>query len=807
MQTQKDAVDSAYEEFRLLTKQVEKFGHTLFTESDTRIKIIDTVLLDVLGWQKEDLLSEEGAGTGYLDYKLSINGLAKVVVEAKRDQRSFDLAERECGAAYKLSGPVFNNDSVQEGIGQAIRYSAYKGAEIACVTNGREWVIFRSNRIGDGLDTLDGKAFVFPSLECVLKEFRLFYDLLAKSQVDSLVFRPLFQEAEGRVIRGPHFERRVREPESAQFLQQPEIVPALDRVMTSFFQRLTDENDKQMLEECFVETKESKAAEQRLLRLAGDLVGHIRPLDTASGNQLADLLQHARKSKLNQFILIVGTKGAGKSTFVERFFSLKLPEDLRSVCVPIIVNLGDSEGDENTIVDWLRRALLEKAEYALGGKVPSWDELVGHMFFGEYQRWSQGSMKHLYDRDKQEFKIQFGHYIEKIRAENPVEYIRGLLRNLVIGRKQLPCLVFDNADHFSIDFQEKVFQFARSVFEQEFCVAVMPITDKTSWQLSRQGALQSFENEALLLPTPSAREVVEKRIEFVLRKLKDEQAKERESYFIGKGIRVTFADLVRFTTALQEIFLNSDKTAYWLGCLSNHDVRTVLLLSRDLINSPHLGFNEVFKAFVTGSTMHIAEPKIRRAMIRGRYDIYLADSHKYVHNVFDLNAEMETSPLLGLRILQVVKDAAILHGETKSTYIAKPEVISYICGMGFERRAVTLWIDALLKRALVLNYDPTCVDEQDATQLQISPTGELHLFWAIGGYDYLSAMAETTPIRNQAVFKEMQAGYGKAVSTAFLGYLLVEDHRYCRVPAHERYSGQIKLRQKLEEARQRFEAS
>ncbi|HLO99541.1 MAG TPA: AAA family ATPase, partial [Fimbriimonas sp.] len=602
-------------------------------------------------------------------------------------------------------------------------------------------------------------AFVFTSLKCVHEQFRLFYDLLAKPKVKNLVFRGVFQQAEGRIVRHSDFEKRLRPPASAKFLAQPEIVPALDRIMTSFFQRLTDEHDKEMLEECFVETKESKAAEQRLLRLAEDLVGHIRPLDTRSGGQLTEILEHAKKTKLNQFILIVGTKGAGKSTFIHRFFDLRLPSELQGVCVPITVNLADSDGDEHRILDWLRQTLLENAEHALGGGTPTWDEIIGHMFFSEYQRWSTGSMKHLYERDKQEFKVQFGQHIEKIRSENPLEYIRGLLRNLVLGRKQLPCLVFDNADHFSIEFQERVFQFARSLFEQELCVVIMPITDKTSWQLSRQGALQSFENEALLLPTPSAKQVVEKRIAFVLKKLKEDEPKEKDSYFFGKGIRVEFSDLLKFITALEEVFLNSDKTGYWLGCLSNHDIRQVLVLSRDVINSPHLGFDEAFKAYVTGSAMEIPEGKIRRAMVRGRYDIYPADSHKFVHNIFDLNAELQTSPLLGLRILQVAKDAAIHHGETKTDYIPKNDLVGYICGMGFERRVVTLWLDALLKRALLFNYDPTCVDEQNATQLEISPSGELHLFWGCGGYDYLFAMAETTPVRDEAAFSEMELAY------------------------------------------------
>jgi AAA domain/Type I restriction enzyme R protein N terminus (HSDR_N) len=558
---QADSIDTAFVKFERLLEESERFADTLFTEADSRIKIIDTMLIDVLGWQKEDVFTEESAGEGYLDYKLVIDGLSKVIVEAKRDAREFELSNRECGGAFKLSGPVFKNSDVQEGIRQAIQYSSYKGTELACVTNGREWILFRSNRIGDGMDTLEGKSFVFPSLKCIRDQFKLFFDLLAKHRVRNLVFRGLFQEAEGRIIRHPEFERRLRLPESANFLRQSAIAPALDRMMTSFFQRLSNDQDKEMLEVCFVETKESKAAEQRLLRLAEDLVGHIQALNSGSGEQLSALLDRVRLSQLNQFILIVGTKGAGKSTFIQRFFDLKLPSSLRGLCVPIFVNLADSEGDEGRILEWLRRTLLERAENALGGTTPSWDEIIGHMFFGEYQRWSTGSMKHLYERDKQEFKVLFGQHIEKIRAENPLEYIRGLLRNLVRGRKQIPCLVFDNADHFSIDFQEKVFQFARSFFEQELCVVIMPITDKTSWQLSRQGALQSFENEALLLPTPSAKQVVEKRIQFVLSKMRTEESKERESYFFGKGIRVDFSDLAKFTVALQEVFLNSSRCA------------------------------------------------------------------------------------------------------------------------------------------------------------------------------------------------------------------------------------------------------
>jgi hypothetical protein len=332
----------------------------------------------------------------------------------------------------------------------------------------------------------------------------------------------------------------------------------------------------------------------------------------------------------------------------------------------------------------------------------------------------------------------------------------------------------------------------------------MPITDKTSWQLSRQGALQSFENEALLLPTPSAKQVLEKRINFVLKKMEEDAKREHGSYFVGKGIRVTVANLVKFVRGLQEVFLNSDKTAYVLGQLANHNVREVLELSRDVVNSPHMGLDETFKAYAVGNAMYVPDVKTRRALIRGRYDIFVASASRYVHNVFNLNSELETSPLLGLRILQALKDAIVRSGDTKSRYMAKVDLFGYMQAMGLERRAVALWLDALLKRALVINYDPTCLDEETATQLEISPAGELHLFWGRGNYDYITAMAEVTPIFDEGAFASIEhasRGQGNQrmhdLLRSFTQYLSGEDRIYCRVPDHESYLGQQALLSRL----------
>ena len=66
--------------------------------------------------------------------------------------------------------------------------------------------------------------------------------------------------------------------------------------------------------------------------------------------------------------------------------------------------------------------------------------------------------------------------------------------------------------------------------------------------------------------------------------------------------------------------------------------------------------------------------------------------------------------------------------------------------MNLDDRNVLLWLDAMLKTGLLLNYDPTVQDIAGASQVEISPSGRQHLFWALGNYEYLGAMAETTPL-------------------------------------------------------------
>ncbi|WP_163507678.1 AAA family ATPase [Fodinicola acaciae] len=803
-------IDAAHERFVNLREAVSGYINSVETEADTRLKIIDRILVEVLMWPHGEILTEAAVDSGYADYAFLIDKRCRMILEAKSDGRSMGCENRKASrSGFKLSGPVFKNSTAREGISQAIRYCGEKNAELACVTNGREWIVFRGNRLGDGIDTRSGMAFIFPNLVAIEENFEFFYDLLSYESSSTLSYRPYFQEAEGQPIRTSLFNKSLRPEGSARFQSGGELAADIDKVMSTFFRRLTGDQDPDLLEICFVETRESYYAERQLARVAENIVGRLRSIDTHEGTVLSDIIKSARDTQRHEFVLIVGTKGAGKTTFVSRFFARVLPQSIQQHCTILRVDLRESTGDLSTAESWLDTKIIRETERVLFRGSPEYAEIQG-MFFDEYVRLSKGPWSSIYASDREGFKLRFGDHVEAIRSNKPHEYVQGLVRHIVNNRKKLPVIVFDNADHFTIEFQQFIYRYARSIYEQSICLIILPITDRTSWQLSKHGTFQSFEHETLFLPTPPTEEVIRKRIKFMEERLELERDRPSDRYFVGNGISLSIDDLTAFTRSLQRIFLETSSVSSWIGDLANHDVRRTLKIARDFITSPHLKVHDLLRAYIARNGIELPPVRAARALIRGKYDIYPVNHDNFVQNIFNLNNDLPTSPLLGMRILQLLDDAP--RKEHEGALLDLDQILAYCVGLDIENRATTLWLDTLLKTRLVLNYDPTVDDISHAKQLEISPAGKQHLFWGYGNYEYLSAMADVTPLLSEMTFTKLReeansTNKWRTKVAIFIDYLVAEDALYCTVPDHVAYQSQARVVASLSSVARRLRES
>ncbi len=189
-------------------------------------------------------------------------------------------------------------------------------------------------------------------------------------------------------------------------------------------------------------------------------------------------------------------------------------------------------------------------------------------------------------------------------------------------------------------------------------------------------------------------------------------------------------------------------------------------------------------------------------MIRGKYDIYPSGQNAFVQNIFAMTTEFGTSPLLGLRILQLLESTHFQQAEGEARYVELANVIDYCNAMNFERQAIRGWLHNMLKSGLLLSYDPGQSNIDDVFRIEISPSGYQHLLWGRTDWAYIESMLEVTPLHDRTLHHEllelMKLGFPFAIRL-FLLYLVNEDSKYCVIPDHAQYNDQRRLRERLEQ--------
>jgi energy-coupling factor transporter ATP-binding protein EcfA2 len=798
-------IDQAKETFdRLYPEWVSNKGN-IDTEQDARFQIINRILTEVLGWEHKEIKTEPHVDSGFVDYLLMSGDRGRLVVEAKRVDRLLIDTRSPKYATYKASGPALQ--SARDGLEQAKRYCSDTAAPFAALTTGFEWIGFWALRT-DGKPPTDGKALVFPTLETIRDNFAAFYDLFSRDGVLSNRYQVYVHEAEGLHVAHSEVLYHVLEPNEVRLLSKSKLSADLENVFRSFFGTMSGDNDPEMLARCFVESKESREADISLQKITRNLINRIDVVEPGEGSELRDHVKFAVESQRGEFVLIIGNKGAGKSTFIDRFFRMMLGKELRERCLVVRVNLQDSDGRLDTVADWLRSRMIEEVERAFfGEKSPTYDELQG-IFFSEYERWRDGEYSHLYQRNKSEFKIKFGEYIANLIEHHPEKYLNRLLRDAVRSRKLMPCLIFDNTDHFPQYFQEAVFQFAQSVHRANFSFVVCPITDRTIWQLHKHGPLQSYETTAFYLPIPSTKEVLEKRVSFLKEKLQSEKGKEKADYFLAKGIRLRLDDLNAFAACIDEVFVQSEYVSRTVGWISNHDIRRSLNIAQRIITSPIVSMEDLVKTYLADGRLTIPRLKIRQALIFGDHNQFRQEANDYVLNLFIVAPDQLTTPLVRLSILRLLMDVEAQSSDAETRYMTVENIGNYLEPCGIPRQFVSSHLKELLKFRLIDPYDPTDIEIYEEQRVRVSHCGHIHLEMALRDDVYLSSMAFTTAVRSMTLVddireirkQKMDRNSWQQIEKLFVEYLLREDEAFVSIPNLDSYDGQVRLRAELRSA-------
>ena len=794
-----ERIDTARQQFQELYEFTRAHRDVIVTEADTRLQLIDRMLIDVLGWHRDGFHTEPQSAAGYIDYLISSGGRNVFVVEAKRTDIQLVSTRLPDHRYYKINGPALRD--AESGIRQAARYCSSKSVQFAALTNGISWVGFRAIRV-DGIEYGDGVAAVFPNLDAVEKRFAEFYDLFSQEGVLNRLYNIYLDREEGSALNCVDPLVPLVAPSEIHLMRKTDLARDMDQLFNEFFKALTGDSDDELLMQCFVESTESREADRSLEKITRELVNHVETLRSEAGQELRREIERSFESRKGQIVLIVGNKGAGKTTFIDRFFKFKLDRGLRDKCLVLKADLAEASGSISGLQEWLTDRLIDATESALyEGRNPSYNELQG-IFFDHYQRWSTGEHKHLHDTDIDAFKIKFGEFVASRRREKPGQYLNAILKRAIRQRAVIPCVVFDNADNFPALFQDAVFQYAHSLFRAvTYSVVVVPITDRTIWRLSKAGALQSYSAKTFYLPVPSTKRVLEKRVAFIKRKLEGDQDASRQ-YFTSRGLRISMENMPAFAACVEESFLRTDYVARRIGALTNFDLRRGLELSQRIITSPILKVDELVSAYFAKRQVHIPEMRIIQALLYGDYNKFKQEAHEYVLDVFRLESGCLNSPLLRLSVIRLMLDKENAASDELGAYIPFEEIDHYFQGMAITTKPVLSAVKEMVRYRLIEPYEPNIDEITPTTRLAITASGHMHYEMSLNDNVYIGQMAQTTPIRSETILRQLKEHFSQKMGTAdwgairkiFAGYLLDEDSTLMAIPSHQDYRSQSQLR-------------
>jgi hypothetical protein len=119
-------IDGAFERFQKLESDLRAALKTASNEADTRLKVLDCILFEVLDWKHEAVFTEPPTASGYIDYLLTIGEKrGAMVVEAKKGGLLAPATKTNDLMYVALSGPVVK--PLLPGIQQAMMYALENG--------------------------------------------------------------------------------------------------------------------------------------------------------------------------------------------------------------------------------------------------------------------------------------------------------------------------------------------------------------------------------------------------------------------------------------------------------------------------------------------------------------------------------------------------------------------------------------------------------------------------------------------------------------------------------------------------------
>lgn len=733
----------------------------LITESDVEQKLLWSLLTTPfptgLGLIASDVLTktsirrlEIGKGSSrklyFPDYMVVIAGLPVIVVEAKAPGEDLQLALGEA----RLYGNELNA-LFPSGTNPCVRVIACNGSEL--------W--------SSPLDTSD------PDIR--LKHAELSIAIPAFSQLLDLCQRAALQDHADvirRTFRRPHYRRAVSLIGGPAF-QNEELAPnTFGATIIGDYGHVFSPRSKQdremVVRHAYIPSLRRQRYVEPIDRLIRSAVAPVTAAvrvfeNTGDPKELTKELRERRHLE-NQVLLLIGSVGSGKSTFVDYVSLVALPQEVRDRSVWVRVNLNEAPLATNVAYNWLAEAIAAELRGQLPESQDADDlEVLEKIFGPELKSLRKGALS-LLDSGSAEYRTRLADELIRLQT-NPITFAKSLGRYVCAGPGKLLIVVLDNCDKRTRDEQLTMFQIAQWVQTEFRSLVVLPLRDVTFERHRHEPPLDTaLKGLVFRIEPPPFTDVLQARVRLALEEMQaNAETASTLSYVLPNGIRVSYPasdQAVYLASILRSLYEHDRFVRKIMTGLAGRDVRRALEIFLDFCNSGHIGEDEIYKIRFFEGKYVLPLSVVARVLLRMQRRYY--DGTKaYIKNI----VQCEPNDALPDHFVRL----AILHWLEQHQRLQGPagvigfhpagKIVRDLVQLGHDADRVRAELLYLVKEGCVipehLRLDQ--VGEDDLVRLTASGLVHLQL---MANPDYLAACAEDTWLADPELAQRVAARIG-----------------------------------------------
>jgi len=741
--------DISYTNFVKIKTEYENLD---FNEADTRAKIIDRILIDCLGWSENNIKRETKVHSGYTDYEISIDGRNRLVVEAKNTGEYFSISDSNRKRNYKINGAISSNKNLIYAINQVQSYCSDIGGMHSVITNGKQFVVFTAMSIGK--PWRDNYALIFHSLNDVLKNFSLFLNVLSFDAVQKNVI--------SSILDGKQPEKQFRVVIDS--IHNPNEIWARNFLYTYIkpisefvFSELLDDRKAEVLDKCYIYERATKDLCIELDGLFIDQIPHyarelpiseIKDDKEGAGSFGQKISEFSYQNITSEIIVLLGGVGAGKSTFIYRYFRILLPN--KDKVIYFITDFRNSGQDKNQISDYIYKSIID-----------IWDD---------------------------EYSIKYNTVLnirEYISKEKPYKEQVMLLIKLLKSLNKYIILIIDNVDQHNLDYQESLYIEANHIKDSIDIAIIISLREETFMKSKRSGVFDAYNVNRFFIPSPNLLSLLKRRILFTLKMLKKDVQD-----FLSEGHRFKYNEDIRYKLEayFKVLFFSFKKTndqsrrlIRVLDNVSCGNMRFALDMFNGFLQSGNTDVQSILDIYDTSyyHEYQISTHQFIKSIMLGEYRFY-DESRSSILNIFDFDVTLTDSHFHRLRLLNYLAEREHKKSPLRQKgFISINEILTLASQVLINENAMINSIMSLAEHNLIEYDNLTKSDYITASYIRITFSGKFYLRGLIQQLVYYDLIAISTPISNLELSNLIyhnctnnDLNYRIAKTMTFVNYLL-----------------------------------